>query len=204
MIGESYNTIIHRGALMPGGILYRPDRIVPDDLAYVLSNGAIGGRRVVTWAEVIEERRKQQASRLIQKRYVKEWRPYKIWVAYYAQFLMGGWHAFIENRYGREWIDRDREWLRPRLMDLFPLVLRLKSSQDSFGYDEDDFHRWKIEFAKQFKRRSQCRRPVGVAYIWWNGCPTENLRLTYPACLPSGGGPAIHGNMPDQGTNIFV
>jgi len=89
MLDGTYNAIISRGALMPGGIAYREGRLVPRELAYVECSG-VNGHRMVTWAEIIERRREQQRQRLRQKRYVNEWKAYKVWVAYFDQFLMGG------------------------------------------------------------------------------------------------------------------
>jgi len=84
-------------------------------------------------------------------------------------FIMGGWQAFIEDfrgRDGRHWIDRDQPWLMPHLLELFPLVLNFEHGELRHS---DTWERWKIVFAKQYKRRTQDRRPVGIAYVWWNG-----------------------------------
>lgn len=104
-------TIIKRSALVFHG--HNP----PPDVAEVVIDPRYG-RRVVTWAEIIEQRRQWQRERLDRIRFVPQWRPYKVWVAYYDMDLFGGWHAFIENRNERIWIDRDRSGLIPELMKL--------------------------------------------------------------------------------------
>lgn len=132
------------------------------DVARVVVD-AYGDRRVVTWSEALDERRKRQ--RLIldrARRGPPPWQPYKLWVAYYDMTLFGGWQAFIENRAEREWIDRDCSFLIAPLLRLFPLVLAL-------GTQRDQWHQWKVEFARQFARREHDRRPLGVATLWWNG-----------------------------------
>jgi len=113
--------------------------------------------RIVTWDEVMENRRSNQRRRLEQIRYVTEFKAVKVWVGYFGADLMGGWNAFIENRYDRLWIDRDRKWLKEPLMKLFPVTLF------------DDFDQWKTEFAKRYRRRTQRGKPVGVAFAWFDG-----------------------------------
>jgi hypothetical protein len=60
------------------------------------------------------------------------------------------------------WIDRDRDWLKPKLMKAFPLVLEI-------GSVEARWQMWKPEFARRYERRRQDREPLGVAYLWWDG-----------------------------------
>lgn len=137
---------------------------LPPELAYVVSDEK--GRRIITWAEVMEKRKAFQGERLRRKRefFHFPWRAYKLWVGYFDQSLMGGWHAFLEDYRGRPhsiWIERHVPLLKPDLMKTFPLILQLES-------DREQWEAWKVEFAKQFERRRQCRRPLGVAYIWWN------------------------------------
>lgn len=138
----------------------------PDVASVIVERGI---RRIVTWAEVMDARRKWQCELLNRKRFTLEWRAYKLWVGYFDQALMGGWQAHLEDFRGagyREWIDRDRSWLKPMLMKAFPLVLDLGTEQYQWGL-------WKVAFAKRFERRKHDRRPLGVAYLWWNGrdCP---------------------------------
>jgi hypothetical protein len=153
------NSIITRKALIAWG--HNP----PPDLAAVRTDHH--GRHIITWDDVMAARRKHQAERLQRKRewFVSHFRAYKLWVAYFDQDLMGGWQAMIEDWRGwgySMWVDRDRPWLKPKLMQAFPLVLPL-------GSEYEQWAAWKIAFAKQFKRRSHDRRPLGVAYLWWDG-----------------------------------
>lgn len=149
------------------------------DLAYIISD-PLQGRRVVTWGEVMEDRRKRQGKTLDWKRRPpREVHAYKLWVAYFDQDLMGGWQAFIDGYRGdwqHAWIDRDRQWLRATLMQAFPLLL-------PFGEEWRRWEAWKPEFARVYQRRRQDRRPLGVAYVWWDG--RYELR---PAAPPPGEG----------------
>ena len=147
---------ISRKGLLHWGAFFGKPPAIPDDLAAVCTD-CTGQRCVVTWPMVMQRRREMQAMRLSQKRAVVEFRAWKLWVAYYDQELMGGWQAFIEREGQRHWIDRDRKWLMRPIMDMFPVAL--------FG----DWHDWKAEFAKQFERRRQYGRPVGVAFLWFDG-----------------------------------
>lgn len=137
---------------------------VRPDLAF-LEIDTRGDRHVITWDQVMEARRKRQAEQLRRKREVAAVRAYKLWVAYFDQDLMGGWQAMLEDWRGRGydiWIDRDRDWLKPKLMKAFPLVLAI-------GSVEAQWQMWKPEFARRFERRWQDRQPLGVAYLWWDG-----------------------------------
>lgn len=150
--------IIFRSALVAWG------RNPAPNLAYVLGEGP-GRYRKVTWAEVMEARRKRQVDRLRNIRYVPEWRACRIHVAYFDQDLMGGWQAFITDWRGRgwdTWIDRDARYEMPALMSLFPLVLRL-------GSEREQWERWKPVFASRYQRREQDGEPVGVATVWRRG-----------------------------------
>lgn len=121
-----------------------------------------GERRVVTWADVMHERREWQRRILERKRYVEPWRAHKLWVAYFDQNLFGGWQAFLEDfrgRNGRRWIDRDAPGLQKTLMELFPMSL-------PFGDAREQWEGWKPLFAHRFKRRMQDHKPLGVAYVW--------------------------------------
>ncbi len=133
----------------------------PPELAFVHIDHA-HRRRIVTWGDVMTARRERQRRRLELKRHVERRRAYKLWVAYFDQELMGGWHAFLEDYRGdpyRIWVRAD--WLREALMEAFPLVV-----------GGDQWQRWKAAFAECFERRRQGRRPLGVAYVWWDGRDT--------------------------------
>jgi hypothetical protein len=134
--------------------------LLPPGIACII-NG-----EVVTVEEARRNRRESQAEHLRRKLAVeRETHAWKLWVAYFDQRLMGGWQAFLERQGERVWIDRDRKWLMEPLMKLFPT-----------GALFDDWHDWKRVFAKRFERRRQDRRPLGVAFVWWDGC-NENPTL---------------------------
>lgn len=154
------SSTIYRSALVFHG--HNP----PPEVAYVVRDH--NGRRVFTWADVMAERRARQRRILADKLAHCETQAYKVWTAYFGEGLMGGWHAFIERMNGPIWIDRDRKWLQEPLMRLFPL-------QPLFP----DWHEWKIEFARRFKRRRHWKQPVGVAYVWWDGwsAPIRSIRF---------------------------
>jgi len=144
-------SIIMRSALLAWG------KTPPPELASIVDG------RVVTWAEVMERRRKWQRELLQRKREgAPAWRAYRLSVLYFDMDLMGGWQSFIEDFRGRgwsTWIDRDSRQLKPVLMDLFPLIL-------SGG---NKWEIWKQSFAEQFMRRLHDGRPSGVCNLWWNG-----------------------------------
>jgi hypothetical protein len=155
------SSIITRKALIAWSTIFgNPVKPVPE-LAYIVTD--YRGRRIVTWSDVLDARRKRQQERLRLVRYTPEWRAYRVWVAYFDMPLMGGWQAFIDRgaRQCGGWIDRDRSWLKPVLMRMFPLLLPL-------GTAGEQWEHWKITFAGRFERRRQDRRPVGVTYVWWN------------------------------------
>jgi hypothetical protein len=123
----------------------------------------------------MEERRKRQAERLRRIRYSDSLRAYKLWVAYFDQPLMGGWHAFLET-YGnfglsgqRVWINRDMQRMKSVLLETFPLA----------EPGADQWQRWLQAFAWAYERRWQDRWPVGVVYVWWNGHDSR-LRIAQP------------------------
>ena len=59
--------------------------------------------RIVTWAEVIEARRKRQRERLARILTFDKWRLYRVWVAYFDQSLMGGLECFYRPQQHRLW-----------------------------------------------------------------------------------------------------
>lgn len=155
------STVMTRSALVHWGHNPPPEvhSVIVDD----------SGRHVVTWSDVMKERRERQQRNLLRKLKSFPWRAYKLWVAYFDQTFFGGWHAFLENKDDRTWITPSRcSWPIPQLMDLYPLVLPTGR--------EDDRERWKIEFAARYRRRTHHRKPLGVTYLWWNG--QEKPRLT--------------------------
>lgn len=125
------------------------------------------GERAVTYAELGREKRERQARRLAAKREVRAWRAVRLWVAYFDQSLMGGWHAFVEGLdLPRVWVDRDRRHWEETLTRLYPVTL--------FAGWED----WKEAFARAHRAGTQDRRPLGMAYLWHRA---GELRRARPA-----------------------
>lgn len=137
----------------------------PPELAYLTCNER-GDRRVVTWTEVIDNRRKWQAERLaIIRRGCATRHAYRFEVRYFDMPLMGGWQSALDDWRGEPygtWPDRDLKWFKPLIMQAIPLGLL------PLGSEGDQWAAWKIEFAHKFKRRMRDGRPMGVAYIWWD------------------------------------
>jgi hypothetical protein len=152
-------TVITRSALIFHG--HNP---APEVHSVVIDHRGPGGRRVVTWAEVMDARRQRQRELLRRKLDTPQVRAYKLWVAYFEQNLMGGWHAFLEDHHGagyRIWIDRDMNWMEAVIMAAFPVV-------DTVGTERQQWNAWKLAFAQHFARRVHDGRPCGVAYLWWD------------------------------------
>jgi hypothetical protein len=150
-------TIISRSALAFHG--HDP---APDVHSVVIDHR---GRRVVTWADVMADRRARQERILARKRHVERERACRIWVAYFDQDLYGGWHAFLGDHRGRRgeaWVNKGRcdGPLASRLMDLFPLVLDFGDSP------KERFGRWMVAFARRYRRGTHHGRPRGCAFLW--------------------------------------
>lgn len=149
-------TIITRSAAVFHGMP------IADDVASIVYEYDQAEPQFVTWADVMADRRERQAARLDRKRNagVVRWRAVRLWVAYYDQWLMGGWQAFVDDYRNRcAWIDRNRKYLKETLMSLFPLVLPIG----------DQWSQWKIEFANRYRRRRHHRKPLGVQMLWHDG-----------------------------------
>lgn len=131
----------------------------PDVAAVAIDHGE---RRVITWDDLRLKKIERQERSLRWKRSSPVDHAYRVWVAYYDQFIFGGWQAMISRQGESHWIDRDRRWLIPKLLKQFPLVLPI-------GSEYEQWQSWKVEFARQFKRRTQDRKPLGVAFVWWDG-----------------------------------
>lgn len=143
-------TIITRSALVFHGLDPGPEvAAVELDVA--------GERHIRTWEDVMRARRERQRHRLAEKRRHPCLRAWRLYVAHFGNGLFGGYQAMIDRIGDSHWIDRDRKWLQPTLMQKFPLCLL------------NDWEQWKEEFAKTYRRRKQCRHPVGVALVWWDG-----------------------------------
>lgn len=151
-------TIIMRSALIAHG--HNP----PPDVARIEIDHT--GRRVITWDDVMRDRRERQAAKLAVKRApAPAYRPHRVWVAWFGTGLMGGWQAFIGDHRGNNWdvwIDRDRRWLIPDLLNLFPLAAML-------GDENRRWETWKEAFSRVCRRGSHLGRPRGCAFVWWDG-----------------------------------
>lgn len=154
-------TIFSRSALV-----YHGKNPAPDVHSVVIPRfGA--APETVTWSDIMAERCAWQAGILRCKRgaYDPVLRPFRLSVAYFDQFLMGGWQAMLDRVGESIWIDRDRDGVKVPLMRLFPLLL-----------DFSDWREWKVEFAHQFQRRRQDGHPVGIAMVWYDGADQLELR----------------------------
>lgn len=143
--------IITRSALVYHGHNPAPE------VASVVIDYVGGPRRVVTWSDVMRQRREEQSRRLANKRHCDVARVFKLWVAFFDTQFYAGWHAFLERFHDRTWIRSS--WLQEDVMRLFPLVL------PGVG----DWEQWMIEFSKRYRRGTQDRKPRGLAFVWWNG-----------------------------------
>ncbi len=161
---------------------YWSGRPAPPDLAYVEIDHR--GKRVITWAQIHAARRERQARRMALIRDSHPERAYRICVSYFDQWIMGGWQVMMDDWRGPDyavWIDRDRKWFHSELMNCFPVILPI-------GSEESRWRQWKEAFAVQYRRRQFCRRPQGVAYIWWDGRGTprpveKSVRLAHAVSI---------------------
>jgi hypothetical protein len=131
---------------------------LPAGVASMVNYGD-GEWHTITFADIGRGKRERQRRRLELRRNFTPWSACRLWVAYFDQRLMGGWQAFLKDRRGECWIDRDRKHAKERLMELFqfPSLFPL------------DWHDWKAEFAV---RHQVCRhdgRPLGAVNIWQCG-----------------------------------
>lgn len=154
--------IIRRSACLAWG------QTPPPDLAWIILNEQPGQRRVVTWKDVMAQRRERQREILARKRTGLELHAYRLRVAFYDQDLFGGWQAFLETYTGKEvWVDRHGGYpLRQTLFTTYPLVLPYG---DPWRPQWPAWEQWKVAFAQCYTRRHQARKPVGVTYVWWDG-----------------------------------
>lgn len=149
-------TVMFRSALIAFG------RNPPPELAYITRRHIHESWTVVTFAEIAEEKRRRQREILEYKRQVSpQRRAWMVWVFYNATFFYGGWHGYLIRYDGEdEWVITSSR--KQELMRLFPLVL-------PFGSVEDQWGQWKVEFARQYKRRTRHGKPAGMAPVWWDG-----------------------------------
>jgi hypothetical protein len=115
--------------------------------------------KVVTWADVMRNRRARQARELEWRRrdHTGRWRALRLSVRYYDMFIMGGWHAYLHAAGGYEyWLRYDR--YKEELMALLPLLPPLLPA--------DDWHAWLKLFARAYRVGTADRRPRGALTIW--------------------------------------
>jgi hypothetical protein len=142
--------------LMRSALIFHGHNPAPE--IHSIEIGPGGQRHVVTWQDIHRARRAHQVQVLQRIRATETMRAYRVWVAYFHQWFFGGWQAFIDNGNASHWIDRDRPHLKEALMREFPLS------------SLSDWESWKVEFARVFTRGTRCRKPRGVAIVWWDGC----------------------------------
>lgn len=123
---------------------------------------ARGDRRVVTWAEIMQDRRDHQAKILEWKRHVEHWEACRLsvwWSPGIGGTFFRGYHAWLSR------IGEDR-WLRyPDValwVRLFPLVLPL-------GGERDLWAMWMTAFVNSYPAGRKCGKPRGAAIIWRRG-----------------------------------
>ncbi len=165
---------------------------LPPEIAYGVRDAPGVDVRMVTWDEVMEDRRKRQREILRLKRQGQpERRAYRLIVRYFDQYWYSGWQTYLDGVNDCQWVDKHGKHLRGPIMEAFPVLEpTLFETECEYGRWE----RWKIEFAEQYKRREQDGRPVGVAYVWWDGDDgklepvkerSTNARSEVPARAPS-------------------
>lgn len=123
--------------------------------------------RIRTWEDVHRERRQRQEKILFAKRggYEPRLHAWRLSVAYYDQALFGGWQCMLHRLTESVWVDRDRDWLKPILMSVFPT-----SSCD--GWEG-----WKPAFAEAYRRGTRDGRPRGVCYVRYDDDAPGTLEL---------------------------
>ena len=140
---------------------------LPPEIAYGVRDAPGCDIRMVSWDEVMEARRDCQREILRRKRQgLPERRAYRLEVSYFDQWAYGGWHAFLHGLHDYRWLDKPDKHLRGPIMAAFGVLdPTLFETEGEYWR----FKQWKMEFAEQYKRREQDGRPVGVAYLWWDG-----------------------------------
>lgn len=154
-------TIMTRSAI----IFWGKNPNIDPDLAYVISDRR--GRRVVTWTEINEERRKKQRQHLEDIRREPIMRPTRLWVGYNRHWIMQGWFAVLDNLHHRECAWGRTPHLMDQLMRLFPITFRLGSLRE-------DFQMWCEAFSKSYPRGRYGGKQRGFTIVKWDG--DENLR----------------------------
>lgn len=125
--------------------------------------------KMITWDDIINERRKKQRAIMSWIRRSENFRIYAVIVFWYPginEIFFRGWHVYLKGI--KESFDyKDIHQLHSILQQKFPIVLKLyedKREQCNF---------WKEEFAKRYKRKLWNGKPMGIQYVHYNHYTTE-------------------------------
>jgi hypothetical protein len=170
------------------GVLGEPiDDITPDFAAYEFGHFEHGKtRRKITWAELIDRRRKAHAEHLDRKLFSPSSRdgviPCYVWTFYNPDFIYFGWYCYVITRREHYAVNFRgfRNDLALSIMREIPLPLRAKRGEGggelSPPSDEDRFDLWMPAFAKAFPRRGrQDKRKAGSRIGWLKDESTFSL-----------------------------
>ncbi len=177
------------------GIIRWSRNPLPPEIAYSVCDAPGAPVRMVTWDEVMDIRRQRQREILeCKRRGHPQRRAYRLLVRYFDQWCYGGWQTYVDGINDSRWVDQNAKWLQGPLMAAFPVLgPTLFEIEDEYSRWE----RWEIKFAEQYRRREQCGRPVGVAYVWWDGesAEVEPAKEKAPSVVP-----ALPGRAPPTAT----
>lgn len=163
---------IPRSVWEPGGFGYLllggKCKPLPPEVAYVDTDYR-GKRTYITWAEVMELRRKRQAERLdhIRRNEVTGRRAVRVEVFYNPHWMYQGWHTYLHGiAFPPLWVNgRGGKENNPfGLLDLFPMTKSLGPLLPEEPIT--DYHEWMVAFAEKHKRGMRGRKPRGTRYCW--------------------------------------
>jgi hypothetical protein len=132
----------------------------PPDVAYYIQRYSWEKLKAVTWAEILDQRRKHQASRLHSIRASESIRAVRIHVRYFDQDIYGGWQTYVDGIGFSHWTFRHGYNIENQLMDVFPVL------QPTLFPRRNAWQEWMKEFASTYQRGTFDRKPRGVAYAW--------------------------------------
>lgn len=123
----------------------------------------------ITVEDLMDKKRKKQRRQLARKRrsYKSQNKPCFIWTFYNKGFPYGGWWLYVKTSEKEYPLDyrQPRKDLMIKAMQMYPCGLLPV---------EENFYRWKEEFARRYHRPTE-KRPEnqGMALAWakvkWNG-----------------------------------
>lgn len=132
----------------------------PKDIA-VMEPSCHGESRYVTWAEVLDRRRKWQAERLAEIRIVPEPRvqPCYVWVFYNPIWIYMGWWCYVVTRRGQVAVNFQtfHTQLAMSLMAEIPVGV---------FPDRNNFRLWMEAVADRYPRRTTHHRQAGTVVGW--------------------------------------